>query len=90
MCRSKVFLHTSAYEGYAVACAEALYAGAHVVSFCKPMEKGNSQEHIVETKEEAIDKTRQILCDKTRTINGCYTTLRGYYHANDEAIYGVV
>lgn len=37
MQRSKVFLHPSAYEGLSGVCAEALYAGADVISFCKPM-----------------------------------------------------
>lgn len=37
MQRSKVFLHTSNYEGFGVVIAEALYAGSHVVSFNKPM-----------------------------------------------------
>ncbi|OCX50226.1 hypothetical protein BEL04_23230 [Mucilaginibacter sp. PPCGB 2223] len=37
MQRSKVFLHTSSYEGFAAVFQEALYAGAQVVSFVKPM-----------------------------------------------------
>jgi len=36
--RTKVFVHTSAYEGFGVVCLEALYAGAQVVSFVKPMQ----------------------------------------------------
>lgn len=67
MCRSKVFLHTSAYEGHAVVCVEALYAGAHVVSFCKPMERPGKQEHIVATGEEACNKILEILHDEGRT-----------------------
>ncbi len=37
MQRSKIFVHPSAYEGFGVVCLEALYAGAQVVSFVKPM-----------------------------------------------------
>jgi len=37
MQRAKVFLHTSSYEGFAAVFLEALYAGAQVVSFVKPM-----------------------------------------------------
>ena len=37
MGRTKIFVHTSAYEGFGVVCPEALYAGAHVVSFVRPM-----------------------------------------------------
>src|SRR6185312_4174287 len=39
MQRSKIFLHPSSYEGFSMACQEALYAGCHVISFCKPMEE---------------------------------------------------
>jgi glycosyltransferase involved in cell wall biosynthesis len=37
MQRSKLFLHTSAYEGFGMVLSEALYAGAHVISFTSPM-----------------------------------------------------
>lgn len=47
MQRSKVFLHPSNYEGFGAVMAEALYAGAHVVSFCKPMDKIYRNHHIV-------------------------------------------
>ena len=66
MQRSKVFLHTSEYEGYAVVCVEAMYAGAHVVSFCQPMKTTSPQEHIVETMGEAVSDTLKILQDKDR------------------------
>lgn len=36
MQHSKLLLHPSAYEGFSGVCLEALYAGAHVVSFCSP------------------------------------------------------
>jgi glycosyltransferase involved in cell wall biosynthesis len=66
MLRSKVFFHPSEYEGYGTVCAEALYAGAHVVSFCKPMDRDNEQMHIVKTSEEAIDKIKNLLQDENR------------------------
>src|SRR6476659_3871108 len=37
MQRAKVFLHPSSYEDFAGVCMEALCAGDHVISFCKPM-----------------------------------------------------
>jgi len=38
MQRSRILLHTSSYEGFGAVCLEALYAGAHVVSFVRPMD----------------------------------------------------
>jgi glycosyltransferase involved in cell wall biosynthesis len=64
MQQSKIFLHPSSYEGFGVVCLEALYAGAHVISFCKPMIKNIDHWHIVESKEEMVKKTLEILCDR--------------------------
>jgi glycosyltransferase involved in cell wall biosynthesis len=61
MQRTKVFLHPSNYEGFSTVCLEALYAGAHVVSFCDPMEGNIAHWHIVQTKEEMIEKSLEIL-----------------------------
>lgn len=61
MQQSKVFLHPSSYEGFSMVCLEALYAGCHVVSFCKPMNKDFDHWHIVKTEEEMIEKALQIL-----------------------------
>jgi glycosyltransferase involved in cell wall biosynthesis len=47
MQRSKILLHPSSYEGFGSVIAEALYAGAHVVSFCKPMEVNFAHHHVV-------------------------------------------
>jgi len=47
MQRSKVFLHPSAYEGFGSVLSEALYAGAHVVSFVKPMNKDYRHHYVV-------------------------------------------
>ncbi|NCD69058.1 glycosyltransferase family 4 protein [Mucilaginibacter agri] len=47
MGQSRVFVHPSEYEGFGSVLAEALYAGAHVVSFCKPMNVVADQHHVV-------------------------------------------
>ena len=61
MQQSKIFLHPSSYEGFSMVCLEALYAGCHVISFCKPMNVDFDHWHIVKTREEMIEKTLQIL-----------------------------
>ena len=63
MRKTKVFLHPSSYEGFSTACIEALYAGAHVISFCKPMNQQITHWHIVNTKEEMLQKTIELLED---------------------------
>jgi glycosyltransferase involved in cell wall biosynthesis len=47
MQRTKVFLHTSSYEGFGVVLLEALYGGAQVVSFVKPMDADIEHHHPV-------------------------------------------
>ena len=64
MQQSKIFLHPSSYEGFGVVCLEALYAGAHVISFCKPMIKDIDHWHIANNKEEMIKKAIEILQDQ--------------------------
>jgi glycosyltransferase involved in cell wall biosynthesis len=64
MQRAKVFLHPSSYEGFGCVCLEALYAGAHVISFCKPMNKDVTHWHIVKDKGAAILEALKILNDK--------------------------
>lgn len=61
MQRAKVFLHTSSYEGFGMVCTEALYAGAQVISFCKPMNAAIKNWHIVQDKEAMIEKTIFLL-----------------------------
>jgi glycosyltransferase involved in cell wall biosynthesis len=63
MQRAKLFLHPSAYEGFGVVCLEALYAGAQVISFCKPMKNEIPRWHTVKTKEEMLEKAFTILRD---------------------------
>ncbi len=61
MQQTKVFLHPSSYEGFSMVCLEALYAGCHVISFCKPMNKNFESWHIVKTEEEMVKKVFEIL-----------------------------
>jgi glycosyltransferase involved in cell wall biosynthesis len=61
MQRSKVFLHPSSFEGFGIVSIEALYAGCHVISFCKPMRNEIEHWHIVKTKEEMKEKAVAVL-----------------------------
>jgi glycosyltransferase involved in cell wall biosynthesis len=63
MQRSKIFLHTSSYEGFSGACLEALHAGAQVISFCEPMKQKIDHWHIVKTEEEMLEKALKLLND---------------------------
>jgi glycosyltransferase involved in cell wall biosynthesis len=64
MQRTKVLLHTSNYEGFGVVCLEALYAGAHVISFVRPMKQDIPHWHIVGTKEEMTEKAKALLSSR--------------------------
>jgi glycosyltransferase involved in cell wall biosynthesis len=61
MQRARLFLHPSYYESFGVVCLEALYSGASVISFVKPMQKDIKNWHIVNTKEEMKEKALEIL-----------------------------
>jgi glycosyltransferase involved in cell wall biosynthesis len=61
MTRSKIFLHTSSYEGFGVVCIEALHAGAQVISFVKPMYSAIQNWQIAGNKEDMVHKTLNIL-----------------------------
>ncbi len=61
MQQCKIFLHTSNWEGFSTVCLEALYAGAHVISFFSPMEKEIPHWHIVKTKEEMAATALELL-----------------------------
>lgn len=63
MQRSKVFLHTSRYEGCSTVCLEALYAGAHVISFCYPFDHPVHHWHVVADAEAMAAKAIQLLSD---------------------------
>ena len=45
-------------------CIEALYAGAHVISFTRAMNQNIPHWHIVSTKEEMINKAIELLQNK--------------------------
>jgi glycosyltransferase involved in cell wall biosynthesis len=61
MQKSKVFLHTSGYEGFGAVCLEALYAGAQVVSFVKPMDADIENWHIAQDKEHMLQILTKLL-----------------------------
>jgi glycosyltransferase involved in cell wall biosynthesis len=63
MQRSKILLHPSSYEGFSTVLLEALYAGAHVVSFFKPMKAQFLHHHIVKDQEEMNQKILALLND---------------------------
>ncbi|HEY2727181.1 MAG TPA: glycosyltransferase [Parafilimonas sp.] len=61
MQRAKILLHPSSYEGFGTVCVEALYAGAHVISFVQPMKQQIKNWHIVKSIEEMYSKTFELL-----------------------------
>lgn len=66
MQRSRIFLHPSSYEGFSTVCLEALYGGAQVISFVKPMQHEIKNWHVVKTKEEMTGMALQILKDQNK------------------------
>lgn len=64
MSRCKVLLHPSSYEGFSTVCLEALYAGAHVISFCDPMVGNIPHWHIVKNEEEMTALAHKIIQDR--------------------------
>lgn len=67
MQRAKLLLHPSSYEGFSMACLEALYAGCHVISFVKPMHHEIKNWHVVKTKEQMCKKSMALLNDPQTT-----------------------
>jgi glycosyltransferase involved in cell wall biosynthesis len=61
MQETKIFLHPSIYEGFSTVCLEALYAGAHVISFTKAMHQPIEHWHITNNKQEMIKKAADLL-----------------------------
>lgn len=61
MQRTKVFLHPSCYEGFVMVCLEALYAGAKVISFVRPMNKEIKNWYHVNDIQEMFQKTMNLL-----------------------------
>ncbi|SDS10477.1 Glycosyltransferase involved in cell wall bisynthesis [Mucilaginibacter mallensis] len=64
MQRTKVFLHTSAYEGFGMVLSEALYAGAQVVSLVKPMDLMPEEFHQGKNENELVGLVSGFLDDK--------------------------
>ena len=73
MQRSKLFLHPSSYEGFCMACYEALYAGAHVISFVKTSNHEIRHWHVVKSKEEMQEKAFELLRDNATTYESVST-----------------
>jgi glycosyltransferase involved in cell wall biosynthesis len=59
--RSRLFLHTSCYEGFGIVCIEALNAGCQVISFTRPMKAIITNWHIVPGKQAMVEKTISLL-----------------------------
>lgn len=64
MQRSKIFLHTSNYEGFGLVCLEALYAGTKVVSFVRPMNERITNWYVAPHKHNMLRIITEILRDK--------------------------
>jgi len=63
MQRTKVFAHPSSYEGLGMVCLEALYAGAQVVSFVRPMDQPIKNWHFAETPDDMVNILKRLLDD---------------------------
>jgi glycosyltransferase involved in cell wall biosynthesis len=63
MQRAKVFLHPSRYEGFGIVCLEALYAGAKVISFVRPMINEIPNWHIAGDVADMTRMTKDLLFD---------------------------
>lgn len=61
MRRSKLLLHPSAYEGLGMVNLEAIYTGAHAISFCQPFDQEIPHWHIVKDVPEMATKALQLL-----------------------------
>nr|WP_294945230.1 glycosyltransferase [uncultured Mucilaginibacter sp.] len=61
MQHAKLFVHPSKYEGFSTVCLEALYAGAGVVSFIKPMDADLPNWNIANTTNEMLAIAKAIL-----------------------------
>lgn len=64
MQRSKILLHPSSYEGFGAVLSEALYSGAQVVSFCKPMDKDYRHHFVVKSQGEMNARVLSLLKNK--------------------------
>jgi len=73
MRQSKVFLHPSKYEGFGAVLSEALYSGAHTVSFCKPMNKNFRHHYVVKNMADMNFTLLSILQDKKKDYDPVLT-----------------
>lgn len=94
MQRCKILLHTSSYEGFGTVCIEALYAGAHVISFIDTAGKPVKNWHVVSNEEEMIAKALQLLqspdtvygAELPFTMDGSVRSMMGLYGYKDAAM----
>jgi glycosyltransferase involved in cell wall biosynthesis len=77
MQRSKILLHPSSYEGFGMVCLEALYAGAHVISFTQPMHHDIKNWHVVKTTEEMQAKASELLASSDTALRTGFSVLDG-------------
>jgi glycosyltransferase involved in cell wall biosynthesis len=61
MQQTRILLHPSSYEGFGTVCLEALYAGADVISFCRPMTAFISNWYIAADAEDMTGKALELL-----------------------------
>lgn len=61
MRKTKVFIHPSTYEGFSGVCQEALWAGASVISYTKPMKRDIEKWYQVKTFDEMVNLSNQLL-----------------------------
>lgn len=61
MQQTKIFVHPSSYEGFGMVQAEALHAGAAVVSFVRPLHRDVPGWHIVSDKKAMKEKITELL-----------------------------
>jgi glycosyltransferase involved in cell wall biosynthesis len=91
MSRSRVFMHTSKFEGISVVCNEALYAGCQVISFVRLMHHDIEQWQIAGTTEEMEKRVRDILRNPATPYHSVTTFTTGesvqkimqLYHYNE-------
>ncbi|HWY36713.1 MAG TPA: glycosyltransferase family 4 protein [Nitrosopumilaceae archaeon] len=94
MKRGKVFIHPSNYEGFSVACLEALGSGCHVISFIQPMQYDIEQWHIVQTLSEMVETAKSILNNPIAiykpvlpfNVKECVKSILQLYNHNDSII----
>jgi len=93
MHRTKVFAHPSSYEGLGMVCLEALYAGAQVVSFVRPMDQPIKNWHFAKTPDDMVNILKRLLddpsCSKGKVapyvIGDTCTKIMNLFDYNDSA-----